>query len=641
MEQPDTEKKRAGFTIPLAVWFWLGIFWLNLLVYGLVYQRLQQSRHLYEQRAAVTAQNIVGLLEQSVADSIERVELGVLNVVDEAEKQLSSDGSISKPSIEAYINRLHSRFPDLEGIRITDESGTVRYGTHSSGRADVSIANDDHFIYLRTHPDAGTVISKPKFGKISNKWTIKVVRRYNRPGGAFAGVVSGIIDVNYYAVQFAALNVGEHGTVTLRDGDMGIIVRYPEPEAGGSSVGKRNISQRYQDMLLTSPYKGTFIGKSTNDGRQRTVSYRRLGKWPLLAQVALAEDDYLAEWRHETSNVLMAAAVFSLFSIQSGFLGLRYLSSRKRTIDALEENRNLFRTFAEMSADWFWEQDAEYRFTHISGKVRESFGVSEAGMVGKRRQDIAIDMDSAKMREHMAQLDARQPFKDFEYSYRMPTTGEIHVISASGIPVFDADGRFQGYRGFGRDVTENRRNEERIRHMAQYDSLTNLPNRALFYDRLEQAIIMARRNHAQFALLYLDLDKFKPVNDRYGHHAGDLLLQQVADRIRINLRDSDTIARLGGDEFAVLLQQLVHTQDAEEIAAKLIAAVDPPYTLENVMQPVTIGVSIGVAIYPDDASDKDGLIRAADAAMYLAKQVSGNTYRCYGRQPDWPSERIV
>ncbi|MBS1186254.1 MAG: hypothetical protein H6R04_272 [Burkholderiaceae bacterium] len=639
MEQPDTGKKRRGFVIPLAVWFWLGIFWLNLLVYGLVYQRFQQSRHLYEQRAAVIAQNIVGLLEQSIADSIERVELGVLGVMDEVEKQLSSSGRIDKSSLEAYINRLHSRYPDLEGIRITDASGTVRFGTNSSDRTDVSIANDDHFAYLRDHPEVGTVISRPKFGKISNKWTIKVVRRYNLPDGTFSGVVSGIIDVNYYAVQFAALNVGENGTVTLRDGDMGIIVRYPEPEGAGSSVGKRNISQQYRDMLQASPYKGTFIGQSPDDGRSRTVSYRMLGKWPLLVQVALAEDDYLAEWRHETSNVLMVTAVFTLFSILVGFLGLRYWSSRKRAIDALEENRNLFRTFAEMSADWFWEQDAEYRFTHISGKVRESFGVSEAGMVGKRRQDIAIDVDSAKMEEHLALLDARQPFKDFEYSYRMPATGEIHVISASGIPVFDADGRFQGYRGFGRDVTENRRNEERIRHMAQYDNLTNLPNRALFYDRLEQALIMARRNHTQFALLYLDLDKFKPVNDRYGHHAGDLLLQQVAERIRDNLRDSDTIARLGGDEFAVLLQQLVHTQGAEEIAAKLIAAIDPPYILENVLQPVTIGVSIGVAIYPDDAGDKDGLIRAADAAMYLAKQISGNTYRCYGSRPDWPSER--
>ena len=211
----------------------------------------------------------------------------------------------------------------------------------------------------------------------------------------------------------------------------------------------------------------------------------------------------------------------------------------------------------------------------------------------------------------------------------------------SGIPVFDADGKFQGYRGFGRDVTVNRQNEERILYMAQYDSLTNLPNRALFYDRLEQAISLARRNHSRFALLYFDLDKFKPVNDRYGHHVGDLLLQQVAERTRAVLRDSDTIGRLGGDEFAVLLPQLLHAQDAEEIATKIIAAISRSYSLDDIRVPVSVGVSIGITIYPDDAKDKDELIRGADSAMYLAKQASGNTYRFYGSRPDWPDEKNV
>ena len=207
MEQPDTERVVKRFRLPLAVWFWLGIFWINLFVYGLAYQRLQQSRHLFEQRAAVTSQNIVAMLEQSMADSIERVELGVLDVKDEIEKQMAG-GGIDKPLLNAYISRLLSRYPDLEGIRVTDASGNVRYGTNARDSGDVSIAADHHFALLRDVPGAGTVISRPKFGKISNKWSIKVARRYTQTDGTFAGVVSGIFDLNYFAVQFATINVG-------------------------------------------------------------------------------------------------------------------------------------------------------------------------------------------------------------------------------------------------------------------------------------------------------------------------------------------------------------------------------------------------------------------------------------------------
>ena len=187
------------------------------------------------------------------------------------------------------------------------------------------------------------------------------------------------------------------------------------------------MTEQYREMLRDNPYKGTFIGQSPLDGARRTVSYRMLGKWPLLVQAALAEDDYLAEWRQEIGNVLTTAAVFSLFSLLLGLLGLRYWRSRQLTVEALKENRNLFHTFAKMSADWFWEQDAEYRFTQISGNVAQAFGVSEESMLGKRRQEMPIEVDAARLKEHLAQIEARQPFKDFEYGYRQPS-GEVHII---------------------------------------------------------------------------------------------------------------------------------------------------------------------------------------------------------------------
>ena len=170
--------------------------------------------------------------------------------------------------------------------------------------------------------------------------------------------------------------------------------------------------------------------------------------------------------------------------------------------------------------------------------------------------------------------------------------------------------------------------EERSQAVAHHDGLTGLPNRLLFNDRLNQAISLAKRDSRQFALLYLDLDKFKPVNDTLGHAVGDELLENVATRIRQQVRESDTVARVGGDEFTVILPDISKREETETVARKIIAALATPFQLGSQMQSVSIGTSIGIALYPAAATDAEALIKAADAAMYDAKQVRGS-YRFF------------
>jgi len=176
------------------------------------------------------------------------------------------------------------------------------------------------------------------------------------------------------------------------------------------------------------------------------------------------------------------------------------------------------------------------------------------------------------------------------------------------------------------DITEHKLTEERIQRVAHHDGLTGLPNQLLFNDRLSQAISLAKRDSRQFALLYLDLDKFKPVNDALGHSAGDELLKAVATRIRQLVRESDTVARIGGDEFTVILRDIARREEAETVARKIIAAVATPFQLGSQKHSVGIGTSIGIAIYPADGRDADALVKAADSAMYSAKQ-AGNSFR--------------
>jgi diguanylate cyclase (GGDEF)-like protein/PAS domain S-box-containing protein len=203
--------------------------------------------------------------------------------------------------------------------------------------------------------------------------------------------------------------------------------------------------------------------------------------------------------------------------------------------------------------------------------------------------------------------------------------GSLYTVMQTITPLTDAAGRITHFIAIHEDITDQKHTRERISHMAQYDGLTDLPNRALFYDRLRQALSLARRGNVGLALMFLDLDRFKQVNDTLGHHIGDVLLKSVAERLRQCVRESDTVARLGGDEFTVLLYDLREREDIGRIAEKIIAAVSRPYELDG--HDVRIGVSIGIARFTVDTEDEDKLMNLADKAMYAAKAEGRNTYR--------------
>ena len=208
--------------------------------------------------------------------------------------------------------------------------------------------------------------------------------------------------------------------------------------------------------------------------------------------------------------------------------------------------------------------------------------------------------------------------------------GGVFLERRSVRAVRDADSRVTHYVSVFNDITEERQKDERIRHLAFHDSLTGLPNRMLLEDRLKQAVAVAAREHQHLALMFIDLDQFKSVNDGLGHHVGDLLLQQVADRIRARMRSSDTLARLGGDEFVVLLRGVRRGEDCAHLAHEILDALAEP--VQVLSHRIHIGGSIGLAVYPEDGADGETLMKNADTAMYAAKAAGRGTFRYFQRE---------
>lgn len=208
-------------------------------------------------------------------------------------------------------------------------------------------------------------------------------------------------------------------------------------------------------------------------------------------------------------------------------------------------------------------------------------------------------------------------------------SGEVYVEWLSIKRVLDEQGQLTHHVAVFSDITVRKASEGRMRHLAMHDALTDLPNRTLLNERLDQAILLARRDKTRLALLYFDLDKFKPVNDRLGHEVGDLLLKAVARRVVGAVRESDTVARIGGDEFVVLLPALAQESDALVVAEKIRAALDQPFEVAG--NRLEVSASIGLVVYPEHGSDGQTLTRNADAAMYQAKTGGRNRVVVY-----WP-----
>ncbi len=329
--------------------------------------------------------------------------------------------------------------------------------------------------------------------------------------------------------------------------------------------------------------------------------------------------------------------LFDIIDRVANKIGLkRYLKHINHT---LEESEKRYRFIVSNSPDIIYMIDHKGFFTFVNDRVYDLLGYKPEDLIGKHFSALVYD-DDLELAKHIFNerrtgdrashnIEFRLKCQNRETPHKSFESNSI-VIELTAMGIYQKGDEyipFLGTYGVARDISERKKAQELIHFQAYHDLLTKLPNRELFLDRLKLSMSHADRNESKLAVMFLDMDGFKFINDSLGHAVGDSLLQQVSNRLKKILRDSDTVSRIGGDEFSILIPELQNREEASLVAKKLIGSFYKPITLES--HEITISFSIGISIYPDDASNTDQLIKNADMAMYHIKGRGKNGFEYF------------
>lgn len=295
-----------------------------------------------------------------------------------------------------------------------------------------------------------------------------------------------------------------------------------------------------------------------------------------------------------------------------------------------ERSIRLFETALLSSPDHNYILDLEGNFLYANKALADQCGTEVQQLLGKKIIEFGL-IEVAEMEQAIEKVIQDKTAIRGEVRYRSPA-GKTNFYEYILTPIFDPTGEVEAIAGTERDVTDRKTWEDAVWHRANYDHLTELPNRSLFRDRLEQQIKHSERTGKLAALFFIDLDNFKEANDTLGHEAGDHLLQQAAARIRSCVRQNDTVARIGGDEFTVILTEFEKTAHVKSIATKIIKELARPFQVYG--NKVKISGSIGISLIPQDATNPENLISNADQAMYLAKNEGRDQFRFFSLQAE-------
>jgi diguanylate cyclase (GGDEF)-like protein/PAS domain S-box-containing protein len=335
--------------------------------------------------------------------------------------------------------------------------------------------------------------------------------------------------------------------------------------------------------------------------------------------------------RHKNGNWLVFESVASRLlnnnAVEAIIINLRDITERKKAEEALRHSEEKYRTILESIQEGYFEVNLKGNLLFFNDPVCELIGYSRNETTSMNYKTFTNEETARKVYQAFNKVyKTGEPTREFDWQI-IRKNGESRYIEASVSLQKDFSGKVNGFRGIIRDITERKQIHQQLNHMATHDALTALPNRALFMDRLQIALAQSKRNKNKLAVMMLDLDHFKDINDNLGHIVGDKLLKEIGNRLTGILRHNDTVARFGGDEFVILLSDLERVEYAAGVARIILKALQKPFLLSD--NEISSNASIGIAIYPDDCEDMESLLKKSDMAMYSVKTSGRNNYKFF------------
>jgi diguanylate cyclase (GGDEF)-like protein len=506
-------------------------------------------------------------------------------------------------------------YSDLAGINVFDANGKLINSSEVWPVPEVNIADRGFFRSFKAGTETSPILIELARGRIAAGWATIVAQKVTGPRGQFIGVITRAIAPATFEKYLASVVLGEGAAISLYLRDGTLLARYPHIER---MIGSNVSSSPIYRYISSQSDHGTMRLTSPIDGQERLASAYGLRSFPMAIVASTTVSAALADWREQTRFLFLVAG-FSVIVVAAMLI----LFVRKLLQQHQVENQRLDTAINNMTQGLLLYNSAE-RLVVCNQRYINMYGLSPnvvkpglafRDLVAHRKETGSFkgDVDTfiSNVRRNVAQG---------EITHSTVETADGRSILIVNQPLKN------GWLTTHEDITERTRAEEQIRHLAHYDALTDLPNRALFHQRLRQELAQIAPDE-QLAVLYIDIDEFKSVNDSLGHMIGDQLLKSVAARLRQCIGDADFVARLGGDEFAIVQTAVKDHAQAVDLVTRVYKAIRDPY--DCLGHQVTSDASIGIALAPEHGDDLDQILKNADLAMYEAKSAGRRTWRFF------------
>jgi diguanylate cyclase (GGDEF)-like protein/PAS domain S-box-containing protein len=507
------------------------------------------------------------------------------------------------------------------GVNVFDADGNLINASAAWPVPAVSVADRSYFKTFKSDPQSPAMVIEAVYSRITGVWTTVIARKVTGSNGEFLGAIGrGIEPVNFEKF-FASVALGSGAAIAMHHRDGTLLARYPHVD---EMIGKNFKTGAASQLQVFELANSTSRLYSPIDGKDRLISWRTLTNFPIVIVAATTTSAALADWREQITMLIVVASLSVLAISALLFAAVRKLSQQHRASKqrvTLEKQR--LDTAVNNMTQGLLLFDSDQRLIICNQRYIEMYGLSaEIIKPGCSFHDVIAHRAQTGSFNGDVDRYVALVLRDIGQRNTMDiTTPDGRWVQVVNEPL--ADG---GWVATHEDITERRRAEERITHLAHYDALTDLPNRALFHEQLKRELPHAAPGQ-QLAVLYIDIDEFKSVNDSLGHMIGDELLKAVAVSLGACVRETDFVARLGGDEFAIVQTGVKSASDVSELVNRIFEAIRAPY--ECLGHQVTTDASIGIAMAPQDGSDLDQILKNADLAMYAAKAAGRRTSRFF------------